>query len=80
MTFQQDSRLIVILRKMQLCRNFGVCAEAKYDLSMGHIPNDFSGATGALEQVLLVMVITEPGFPLPDEVHSGEPEEDLKLF
>ena len=51
MTFQQDSRLIEILRKMQLCDNFGVCAEAKYDPSMGHIPRGFSGATGALEQV-----------------------------
>lgn len=80
MTFQQDSKLIDMLINMQKCNNFGVCAEAKYDPSMGHIPRGFSGATGTLDQVLLVMVMAEPGFPLPDEVYSGEPEEDLKVL
>ena len=80
MNFQQDERLIDMLLSMQRCGNFDVCAEAKYDPASGHVPRGFSGATGSLDEVLLVMVMAEPGFPLDGEKYKGEPVEDLKLL
>lgn len=78
MEFQQDEQLIKLLLQMQECPNFGICAEAKYDPSSGHIPRGFAGATSNLTQVLLVIVMAEPGFPLYGEEYTGEPKEDLK--
>ena len=40
----------------------------------------FQELQARLNKFLLVMVMAEPGFPLPDEVYSGEPEEDLKVL
>ena len=80
MTFQQDQRLIEMLLDMQRCSNFGLCKQAKYKPDEGHVPRGFSGATGTLEQVLLVMVFAEPGFPLESERYSGNPTKDLRVL
>ena len=80
MTFQQDERLIGMLLSMQRCPNFGVCDEAVYDPVNGHVPRGFSGATARLEDVYLVMVFAEPGFPLPGESYTGDPQADLRFL
>jgi Uracil DNA glycosylase superfamily len=47
--------------------------------AQGHVPRGFSGATGALEEVQLVLVAAEPGDPHPGEQHlaQGNPPERL---
>ena len=80
MTFQQDPKLIDMLLDMQRCSNFGICRDAQHDPSAGHVPRGFSGATGTLDEVLLIMVMAEPGFPLGDETYSGDPATDLKTL
>jgi hypothetical protein len=63
---------------MQRCDQFGICADAVYDPASGHIPRGFSGAEGSLDDVLLVMVFAEPGFPLLGESYSDGVEENLR--
>ena len=65
---------------MQRCSNFGICSEAVYDPTNGHVPRGFSGATGRLEDVYLIMVFAEPGFPLPGESYTGDPRKDLRFL
>lgn len=80
MTFQQDDQLINMLLNMQRCSNFGVCDQAVYDPTSGHIPRGFSGATGKLEEVYLVIVFAEPGHPLDEETYTGDPRADLRFL
>lgn len=49
------------------CPNFGVCPQAHWEPSAGHIPRGFLGATGQLQEVEMVLVFAEPGAP-----HAGE--------
>jgi hypothetical protein len=78
MVLPHDPDLLTLLRNMQQCSNFGICKDATYDPAKGHIPRGFAGAEGKLEDVLLVMVFAEPGFPLPGETYSDVPEENLR--
>ena len=80
MTFQQDDQLVHMLLDMQRCSKFGVCEQAVYDPKNGHVPRGFSGATGSLEEVYLLMVFAEPGFPLSGETYSGDPRTDLHFL
>ena len=75
-----EDELLDMLVDMQKCSNFGVCDHAVYDPQGGHVPRGFSGATGSLDEVYLVMVFAEPGFPLPEEKFSGNPERDLEVL
>ena len=75
-----EDELLDMLVDMQKCSNFGVCDQAVYDPQGGHVPRGFSGATGSLDEVYLVMVFAEPGFPLPEEKFSGNPERDLEVL
>lgn len=61
----------------QPCVNFGVCREAQWNPASGHMPRGFVGATGALEDVELVMVFAEPGHPNPTEGYYAATPNDL---
>lgn len=54
----------------QPCKNFSVCPEAKWKPEAGHIPRGILGATGALEDVEIVMVFAEPGHPHLKETYG----------
>lgn len=45
------------------CTKFGTCSEAIWDPAKGHLPRGFLGATGAVRDVRLIMVFSEPGTP-----------------
>ncbi|WP_152986875.1 hypothetical protein [Pseudovibrio sp. POLY-S9] len=62
------------------CIHFGACREAKFVPDSGHVPRGFLGATGALEEVELVMVFSRPGSPKHDEryQHTNSSEQFLK--
>ena len=49
----------------------GPCTEMRWDPSRGHVPRGFRGASGALEEIELVLVFAEPGDPHPSETHTG---------
>ncbi len=53
------------------CTQGGRCKDAVWNPARGHIPRGFLGATGALEEVRLVMVFAEPGHPYADMDFSG---------
>lgn len=75
-----DDELSVLLRQAYMpCSNFGVCREARWAPETGHIPRGFLGATGALDDVELVMVFAEPGHPHPDEVYNPADRPDTLL-
>lgn len=75
-----DDKLSELLRAAYLpCSNFGVCAEARWAPESGHIPRGFLGATGALEDVELVMVFAEPGHPHPGEIYDSTDNPDTLL-
>ena len=80
MIFQQDTKLIEKPLAMQRCDHIGICADAVYDPASGHIPREFSGAEGSLDDVLLVMVFAEPGFPLMGESYFDDAEENLRCL
>ena len=65
---------------MQRCDHIGICADAVYDPASSHIPRGFSGAEGSLDDVLLVMVFAEPGFPLMGESYFDDAEENLRCL
>lgn len=69
----------LLLEAYRPCVNFGVCREAVWNPSRGHIPRGFVGATGALAEVEVVMVFAEPGHPHELETYApkAEPEELL---
>lgn len=75
-----DDELSSVLRQAYLpCSNFGICSQAHWAPELGHIPRGFLGATGALEDVELVMVFAEPGHPHPDEVYDPTDSPDTLL-
>lgn len=47
------------------------CTEMRWKPGQGHVPRGFCGATGALEDVELVLVFAEPGDPQEAECHTG---------
>lgn len=55
----------------------GACRSMRWKPSHGHVPRGFCGATGALEEVRLVLVTAEPGDPHAKEQHLGAPTEML---
>lgn len=80
MDIRVNEKLIeLLLEAYRPCRNFGVCREAKWDPALGHIPRGFLGATGALEDVELVMVFSEPGRPHSNERY-GPVDDPMRLL
>lgn len=54
------------------CPGFsGPCSEMRWDPPRGHVPRGFLGATGALEEIEIVLVVAEPGDPYHDEDHTN---------
>jgi hypothetical protein len=49
----------------------------RWNPKAGHVPRGFSGATGALEEVRLVLITAEPGDPHDTESHPSDPESAL---
>lgn len=47
------------------------CSEMRWDPDHGHVPRGFLGASGAVEEVELVLVFAEPGDPQEGECHTG---------
>jgi hypothetical protein len=74
-----NSRLAeILLSAYRPCPAFGgACTEMRWAPENGHIPRGFCGATGSLEQVVLVLVCAEPGDPHPTECHLRKSPEDL---
>jgi len=54
------------------CRNFlGACSGiARWDPPSGHVPRGFTGGWGRLDEIDLVLVVAEPGDPIPTEAYS----------
>lgn len=80
-----EDELSALMRQAYMpCSNIdvelGLCREAKWAPETGHIPRGFLGATGALEDVELVMVFAEPGHPHPDEIYDPEDYPDTCLI
>ena len=73
-----EKQLRTMLFDMQTCSNFGVCDQAVYDPEKGHVPRGFSGATGSLDEVYLVIVSAQPGSPFEKEEYSGDHERDVE--
>jgi hypothetical protein len=62
------------------CEGFaGNCGSMIYKPNEGHIPRGFCGATGALEDVRLLLVCAEPGDPLSTENYGGTRNPDALL-
>lgn len=60
------------------CSHYGTCREAQFHPELGQVPRGFLGATGAPEDVEVVMVFSEPGHPHPKEQYSAKcPPEQL---
>lgn len=69
-TLPNDRILSAVLDAYRPCSNFGICREAKWDPAIGHVPRGILGATGAPEEVEVVMVFSEPGHPHQGEGHD----------
>jgi len=69
--------LRVLAKAYQPCPKFGICAEAKFDPSSGHIPRGFIGATAALEDVKVIFLFSEPGHPHINETYPDTNSVDL---
>jgi Uracil DNA glycosylase superfamily len=50
----------------------------RWDPKAGHVPRGFRGACGEISDVELVLILAEPGNPLPNESHSGHLQEAYK--
>ena len=48
----------------------GSCPESRWHPEAGHVPRGFLGATGALDDVELIMVLAEPGNPQGQESYD----------
>ena len=63
----------ILLPAFGLCTGFhGACRSMRWRPEHGHVPRGFCGATGALREVQLVLVVAEPGDPHADEVYSPQ--------
>ena len=70
-----EEQLLNMLVNMQRCSNFEDCG-ADYAPEKGHVPRGFSGATGSLDEVYLVIVSAQPSKPFtkdkkpfPEEIY-----------
>jgi len=62
----------VLLPAYAPCPEFGrACTEMRWQPKTGHVPRGFLGASGALNEVELVLVFAEPGDPQEGESHTG---------
>jgi hypothetical protein len=55
------------------CANFAGACEgvARWEPAAGFVPRGYLGALGSLDEVELVLVVAEPGDPLPGERYEG---------
>jgi hypothetical protein len=68
----------LLLPAFQPCAGFGAtCTKMRWKPEAGHVPRGFCGATGALAEVELVLVVAEPGNPHSGEVYAGDSAEEL---
>lgn len=65
-----DELKSLLLETYRPCRFFGQCREAQWGPQSGHIPRGYVGATGAPEDVEVIMVFSEPGHPHPGESYD----------
>ena len=73
--FRPSPELVEILAPaLEPCRHFaGACAGiARWDPVHGHVPRGFTGAFGTLDEIELVLVVSEPGDPFDDEHYDPE--------
>jgi hypothetical protein len=56
-----------------------VCSDMRWSPAEGHVPRGFSGATGELREVELVLVCAEPGDPHTGERHDAGTTEEWYL-
>src|SRR4051812_46161146 len=62
----------VLAAAFQPCPGFsGACSAMRWNPAAGHVPRGFFGATGTLEEVRLVLILSEPGDPGIGERHDG---------
>ena len=52
------------------CQYLGICRQAIWNPTRGHIPRGFLGATASLADVEVVMVFAEPGHPHGNETYD----------
>ena len=72
MSYLPNGRLAGILRPAyKPCAGFKLRCEgiAKWCPSKGHVPRGFVGALSTLQEVKVVIVAAEPGYPLPTETY-----------
>jgi hypothetical protein len=70
----------ILLPAFGPCSGFqGACRSMRWKPERGHVPRGFCGATGALREVQLVLVVAEPGDPHADEVYAPQASPS-KLF
>ncbi len=80
-----EEQLLTMLVDMQTCSNLKDCA-ADYVPEKGRVPTGFSGATGSLDEVYLVIVSAQPSKPFTkdkkpflEEIYSGGPDRDVDV-
>ncbi len=77
MNIYPNAKLISVLKRAYAprCPHFsshgGSCPESTWEPQCGHVPRGFLGATGALEEVRVVMVLAEPGNPQHSEEYDS---------
>ena len=69
-----NEALVDVLLPAYTCQHFGKCPDATWFPSEGHVPRGFLGATRALEEVEVVMVLAEPGPPKDTKPNSEKYE------
>jgi hypothetical protein len=72
--------LEILLPAYAPCQHFGAtCKTMRWRPEDGHIPRGFCGATGALQEVEVVLIVAEPGDPHAFEAYeaSSSPLEKL---
>jgi len=70
----------ILLPAFGPCSGFhGACRSMQWKPEHGHVPRGFCGATGALREVQLVLVVAEPGDPHAAEVYASK-DSPAKLF
>jgi hypothetical protein len=67
-----DELLDVLAPAFEPCVMFGhACSgSATWDPARGYVPRGFLGALGSIEEVEVVIIVAEPGDPLPGESHE----------
>jgi len=66
--FPNPAVLDILLPSYGPCPRFAsVCRCMRWNPPQGHVPRDFLGAEGDLDEVKLVLIVAEPGDPQPGE-------------